>query len=86
MVEFVNYDGRYPCLCIGELVIRIDGKDVNLGNCLTSGGNVWFHDWEERIDKGEWIVSVPNEYQEYAEEITKVVNENVPYGCCGGCI
>ena len=26
------------------------------------------------------------EYLEYKEEILQVVNDNVPQGCCGGCI
>ena len=27
-VEFVSYSGRYPNLCSGTLVLRIDGKTV----------------------------------------------------------
>lgn len=90
MVKFVSYNGKYPCLCFGELIVEIDGKEVNLGNCLSSGGSVWFDDeWDEHIEGGPWDIDeyeLPEEYKKYYEEIKAVVNENVPQGCCGGCI
>lgn len=87
MVEFVSYNGAYPNLCSGELVVRINGKIVNLGRCLTSGGCCTFSNgWEEEIEKGDWLVDVPAEYMMYELQIIKVVNENVSRGCCGGCI
>lgn len=86
-VEFVSYDGDYPNLCSGELVLRINGKEVSLGRCLCSGGSVWFDDdWCEHVGCGPWSVNVPEEFKQYEEEITNVVNENVPWGCCGGCV
>ena len=88
MVEFVSYDGRYPNLCRGQLVVRIDGKEVNLGNCLISGGICYFDsDWSDIVTSGEWnIDDLPEEYEQYRKEIKEVANENVPFGCCGGCI
>ena len=29
---------------------------------------------------------VPNKYKEYSEEINDCMNDNVPWGCCGGCL
>ena len=26
-VKFVSYDGEYPCLCSGTLILNIDGED-----------------------------------------------------------
>jgi hypothetical protein len=87
MVEFVSYDGEYPCLCSGVLKIKIDGKEIALKNCLSSGGSVWFDDdCAEHIEEGEWTLDVPKKYEHLKQEITDVVNVNVPYGCCGGCI
>lgn len=87
MVEFVSYNGKYPNLCGGKLVLRIEGKEVNLGRCLCSGGSVWFDsDWCEHIEDGAWSVNVPAEFAQYANEITAIVNANVPRGCCGGCV
>lgn len=88
MVEFVSYDGEYPNLCSGELVLRIEGKEVNLGRyCLHSGGNAWV-DYElcDHTEWGAWSVDVPEELTQYIDEITEVVNDNVPWGCCGGCL
>lgn len=87
MVEFVSYDGEHPNLCRGDLVIRIEGKEVNLGCCLCSGGQVWFDsDGRGCIEAGAWSVDVPAQFAQYADEITEVVNSNVPWGCCGGCV
>jgi hypothetical protein len=30
-IEFVSYSGKYPCLCSGKLVVKIDGKEVSFG-------------------------------------------------------
>lgn len=30
-IEFVLYDGAYPVLCSGKLIVRIDGKEVSFG-------------------------------------------------------
>lgn len=88
MVEFVSYDGRYPNLCHGQLVVRIDGKEVNLGKCLISGGDCYFDSaWNDIVTCGGWdIDDLPEEYEQYRKEIKEVVNENVPSGCCGGCL
>lgn len=82
MIEFVSYNGRFPNLCSGELILKIDNKVVNLGHCLVSGGCVWFEDWNEHVESGAWLVDVPEEYAQYTEKIIK----NVPWGCCGGCV
>lgn len=95
-VEFISYNGKYPNLCNGELRLRINGEDVLLNNekrfgypisILISGGSTGFGaDGEEYVERGEWDVKVPEAYACYADQIRKVVNENVEYGCCGGCL
>lgn len=86
MIEFVSYAGRYPNLCRGTLVLRINGELAYFNNCLVSGGCVGFNGFTEIVEQGKWSVNVPEEYKKYEEEITTVVNENIEYGCCGGCI
>lgn len=39
--------------------------------------------------QGPWIIDVqelPEKYRKYAEEIDEVFNDNVDFGCCGGCL
>lgn len=88
MVEFVSYDGSYPNLCAGTLKLRIDGENVIFPDyCLTSGGCVTFDDdWQECVTEGRWYVDVPEEFAAHRDEIEEIVNENVPWGCCGGCV
>lgn len=38
--------------------------------------------------RNEWKIDVnciPEKYRKYAKELDQVFNDNVPYGCCGGC-
>lgn len=88
MVKFVSYNGAYPNLCSGKLILNIDGNDIEFPDfCMHSGGTVWFDkNWNEHVEYGDWRVDVPEEYTHLADEIEKCVNDNVPCGCCGGCI
>lgn len=102
-VEFVSYDGAFPCLCTGTLVLKIDGvetkfhysfnnkKEGEYSDFWTSGGSVAFdRDWNEDVSTGEWRfspdASFPEELKEIGDLLIAVFNENVPYGCCGGCV
>lgn len=89
-LKFVSYDGKYPNLCSGKLILSLDGNRIEFPDyCLHSGGSVWFdNNWNEHVTQGEWSISTypenfPNELK---EEATDLVNENIPYGCCGGCV
>lgn len=100
MVKFISYDGEWPNLCSGILTLEIDGKTVTFGsnNCCDydrfwiSGGCCSFksHTNETFIERDEWKFDddeyFPNEYLNYYEEIKKLFNDNVEFGCCGGCI
>lgn len=86
-VRFVSYDGAYPNLCSGNLVLNIDGNDITFPKyCLSSGGSVRFDsNWDEH---GEWSVyEWPDEVPpELHDECLAVINDNISWGCCGGCI
>ena len=91
MVEFVSYDGKYPCLCAGVLTVKINGEVVSLPkHSFESGGLVSFNEnWEEEVEEGAWILDrrkLPENLLPYADEIEEVANDNVPWGCCGGCV
>ena len=95
-VKFISYDGKYPYLCMGTLVLEIDGIKHSFGNegrfpeFWESGGTCGFAgDWEANVTAGEWIINadeIPEQFKKYVNEIDKIFNNNVPQGCCGGCI
>ena len=91
MVEFVSYDGKWPCLCYGTLIIKVNEKTYSFTEAMISGGRICggpHTGWDMWAEQDPWELSLEEhpELEQYKEEITRVVNENVPYGCCGGCI
>lgn len=91
-VKFISYSGRYPNLCSGILKLEIEGKEVSFPkHFIISGGNIERNDdWDMWANYGDWSISTTiKDYDftdEIIEEIIKVINENIPHGCCGGCI
>ena len=90
-IKFVSYDGKYPNLCSGTLTISVDGDESSESNCLISGGYLRSYN-EEDIVKGKWSINWDKAFtfmffsDEEKKLITDLVNANVPFGCCGGCI
>ena len=98
-VKFISYSGKYPNLCSGRLVLEIDGEIIAFsdnysektskdyepfwesgGCCCRSNNYAPRHDeWKINYD------DIPTKFKKYAYEIDEVFNENVDYGCCGGC-
>lgn len=97
-VEFVSYSGKHPSLCIGLLVVKINGKQVSFGyggdyrTFWESGGCAGVDDeLDEFCTEGDWILeadraSYTDEIWELMPKLIKVMNDNVEHGCCGGCI
>lgn len=93
-VKFISYTGAFPNLCSGALTLEVNGRRYVFDTFETtfwrSGGMCYIDgNYDEHIEYGEWQIDkeyLPKELQEYADEIKTVFNENVPYGCCGGCI
>lgn len=86
----VSYDGAFPNLCSGTLVVTIDDTEwVFPDYCMSSGGSVSFSkDWEEHVSSGPWEISKwPENFPENLKSsVLEAVNEQVTYGCCGGCV
>lgn len=89
-VKFISYDGKYPNYCNGTLTLELDGEVVVFkpeNRFWHSGGCVNYRDCT--ICKYEWEIyqrDLPDKYKIYAADIDKVFNENVEFGCCGGCV
>ncbi len=83
----VQFDGGFPNLCSGRLVIIIDEEVWEFPSyCLNSGGGaslsnlgIWHGEW----DISKWPENFPEELKEV---VLEAVNEQVPHGCCGGCL
>ena len=100
VVEFVDYTGEFPCLCSGEVTLKIDGQIVEFCRyksdsektgkpylSLTSGGHCYFDDeWNDHVIDGPWRIDLDPRYVELEDEILEVINSNIPWGCCGGCL
>lgn len=118
-VKFISYDGEYPNLCSGVLILEIDGvqykfghhyqhyhydektkewrhtdedpEHPNFNSFWSSGGSVTggSPDWNFQVHHAEWEIDVdelPEQFWDVADEIDKVINSNIPEGCCGGCV
>lgn len=83
----IKYDGKWPNLCRGHLIVVIDGKDWDFGEyVLKSGGTT---NWKtgERT-KGPWTVkNWPDNFPEGLKEaVVSKINDEIEWGCCGGCL
>ena len=97
-IKFINYDGRCPNLCSGTLTLQVKDKVYEFGYdkryepFWESGGSCGFRggDYDnEYVIKEKWVIDsadLPEELQQYVDIITELFNENVPFGCCGGCL
>ena len=86
-IEFVGIIEKPWALCGSTVILKINGQEIEFDHILGSGGSVsWGEDGDE-INHGPWCVgNLPEYLEKYEEEITKIINENVDWGCCGGCI
>lgn len=90
MLKFVSYDGSYPNLCSGTLIMELNGVEIIFPSyCLSSQGSVWFDDdWGAHVEEGEWVITdYPEGFPEKLKCVAEdLVNINIVNGCCGGCI
>lgn len=85
-IEFVKIYEKEWALCGSTVVLKINDQEIEFHRILGSGGSVSWGD-EDEINIGPWCVgNLPEYLEKYEEEITKIINKNVDWGCCGGCI
>ena len=89
-MKFISYDGAYPNLCSGTMIVeKKNGTRLKITG-LQSGGCVGFNSHEEYVEKGTWSIDENQEWgtlsKKELKKITKLANDNIEYGCCGGCI
>lgn len=88
----VEYDGEYPCLCAGHLQVWVGDDYYDFGDhCLCSGGCICHdEDWDMWAEEGDWSIDetkIPKDFpMEYKDLLIDVINQEIPHGCCGGCI
>lgn len=87
----IEYDGAWPALCMGHLKVYIDDTLWDFGEyCLSSGGAVHGGppDWDFEVTYGAWsITDWPEGFPEDMKDaVLDAVNDEIPWGCCGGCI
>lgn len=67
-----------------------DPNNPNFNSFWSSGGCVSHNeDWNWEVEHNEWEIDVnelPEQFWNVAAEIDSVINANVRWGCCGGCI
>ena len=62
-----------------------DPEKPNFDRFWESGGHL---DEDYHPVKAEWVIDyskIPAQFQKYAFEFDRIFNENVEWGCCGGC-
>jgi hypothetical protein len=86
-LQWGGYDGTYPNLCSGKLYLMLDDKRIDFPDfCLRSGGGIT-NDYSDVIEGGWTITDWPLNFPEELKDLAGIlVNENIPRGCCGGCI
>lgn len=85
----IEYNGKYPNLCSGKLIVFINGSKWEFPDCLVSGGSVRRNkDWDIWATKGPWTIDKwPEGFPVKLKRLVeKEINWKIPQGCCGGCI
>jgi len=88
-LEFISYDGKFPNLCRGKLLIRLHGQQWGLR--LKSGGVARsYGDNVEHIVQGPWQLEedlLPDDFpRDLIPAVLLLVEKRVPRGCCAGCL
>jgi hypothetical protein len=75
-IKFISYDGKYPAACHGTLTLSKDNKIYSFEP------HIDFHGDKDIID----MENLPKELKKYYKEIVKIIEDNIDFACCGGCL
>lgn len=83
----VSYDGKWPCACMGTLIIKVDGSEVyNKKYCCISTGSVWFDEnWSEHVEPGELEWKDAKDFDRDIRDAVYDILSRMTV-CCGGCV
>ena len=86
----IEYDGKWLNLCSGKLIVFVDDEKYIFNSCLNSGGSINKINGEFSKTKGRWYIENEDFPKDFLmilkENLLEIVNEEVKYSCCGGCI
>ena len=87
----LSYEGPTWCWCRGTLECDIDGKHYRFEPFWESGGTITCDNEDNYYAiEGDWLLNknyIPKGITvEMAEAVIDAMNEQIPKGCCGGCI
>ena len=88
----IKYDGDWPNLCSGHLEVWIGETYYDFGKyVLCSGGCVLGDEnWNMWTEEGPCSILeeyIPKDFPvDRIDDLMNVINAEIPWGCCGGCI
>ena len=88
----IEYDGDFPCLCMGHLKVYIGETLYDFGKyTLSSGGGICNNgNWDMWTIEGPWHIDedlIPKNFpKDCIDDLLSEINSTIPWGCCGGCI
>ncbi len=90
----IDYDGKWPNLCSGRLNVMLGGELYEFGpRAIRTGGECHYYHSTGEIDvsEGPWKwaqdLKVPAGFpKERLPELLNLINDEVSWGCCGGCL
>ena len=81
-IEFVSYNGKFPCYCSGTWVFRIDCATVAMPEYSIMRG---YKDEDGRKWVKGFTEDIPALLAPLMDAIIECANANVECYCCGGC-
>ena len=86
IIKIEKFEEKPWALCSSLVIMSVDGKQFRVR--LHTGGAVWFDEhWCEHVEDGPWSLwDIPDEFKHLKKELTDVINKEIIWGCCGGCV